>query len=83
MNKISLKNHNLKEVDQLSREQLKGVLGGYTGTTGGTGTGGETTSEAGCKLDSLGLCGGNCMRPGGAADKCRTKSSGDCTCGGL
>lgn len=28
MKKISLKNLNLKEVDQLSREQLKNVLGG-------------------------------------------------------
>jgi len=34
MNKISLKNLNLKEIEQLSREQLKGVLGGYTGSTG-------------------------------------------------
>jgi natural product precursor len=35
MKKISLKNLNLKDVDQLSREQLKNVLGGYSnGTTG-------------------------------------------------
>lgn len=31
MKKISLKNLNLKEVDQLSREQLKNVLGGAYG----------------------------------------------------
>jgi len=29
MKKISLKNFNLKEIEQLSREQLKNVLGGY------------------------------------------------------
>ena len=34
MKKISLKNLNLKEVEQLSREQLKDVLGGWTGGTG-------------------------------------------------
>jgi hypothetical protein len=36
MNKISLKNLNLKEVEQLSREQLKNVLGGFSGGTGET-----------------------------------------------
>jgi len=46
MNKISLKNLNLKEVDQLSREQLKNVLGGFTGGTG-TGTD-EGTTTGGC-----------------------------------
>jgi len=44
MNKISLKNLNLKEVEQLSREQLKSVLGGFTGGTGGT-EGGATTAD--------------------------------------
>lgn len=34
MLKISLKNLNLKEVEQLSREQLKDVLGGGTDGTG-------------------------------------------------
>ncbi|WP_316820463.1 hypothetical protein [Pedobacter gandavensis] len=45
MKKISLKNLNLKEVEQLSREQLKDVLGGWTGstTTGPTQSG--TTAE--------------------------------------
>lgn len=46
MNKISLKNLNLKEVEQLSREQLKGVLGGFTGGTGGPDD--ETTTDSGC-----------------------------------
>ncbi len=35
MKKISLKNLNLNEVEQLSREQLKNVLGGEVETTGG------------------------------------------------
>ena len=37
MKKISLKNLNIQEVEQLTREQLKDVLGGFTaGTSGGT-----------------------------------------------
>jgi len=46
MKKISLKNLNLKEVEQLSREQLKSVLGGFTGGTGGTDDGTETQTRA-------------------------------------
>lgn len=42
MKKISLKNLNLKEVEQLSREQLKGVLGGFAGGAGGTDEGVST-----------------------------------------
>jgi hypothetical protein len=43
MKKISLKNLNIQEVEQLTREQLKDVLGGFTaGTSGGT-TGPEVT----------------------------------------
>lgn len=68
MKKISLKNLNLKEVEQLSREQLKNVLGGFTGGTGGTGgtdpgtdLPGDCTSDSDCpegkKCDtSLGKC---------------------------
>lgn len=37
MKKISLKNLNLKEVEQLSREQLKNVLGGFAASGGTTG----------------------------------------------
>lgn len=45
MKKISLKNLNLNEVDQLSREQLKNVLGGYTvGTSSGITTEKVTTN---------------------------------------
>lgn len=39
MKKISLKNLNIQEVEQLSREQLKDVLGGSWGGETGTGTG--------------------------------------------
>jgi len=35
MRKISLKNLNTVEVEQLLREQLKDVLGGWSGGTGG------------------------------------------------
>lgn len=35
MRKITLKNLNLVEVEQLSKEQLRDVLGGYVGGTGG------------------------------------------------
>lgn len=45
MRKISLKNLNLKEVEQLSREQLKNVLGGSSGWIGDSGT---TMPEADC-----------------------------------
>jgi len=59
MKKISLKNLNLKEVDQLSREQLKNVLGGFMGGTNGGGTEGGTeggttecpTGKAKCTID--------------------------------
>lgn len=47
MKKISLKNLNLKEVEQLSREQLRNVLGGFTDGSGGESE--EGTSEGnGC-----------------------------------
>lgn len=42
MKKISLKDLILNQVDQLSREQLKNVLGGYAGSS----TGGATTTNA-------------------------------------
>ena len=37
MKKISFKSINLKEVEQLSREQLKSVLGGFTASGGQNG----------------------------------------------
>lgn len=46
MKKISLKNLNLKEVEQLSREQLKSVLGGWSEGTGGTDN--QTDNTSGC-----------------------------------
>lgn len=48
MKKISLKNLNLKEVEQLSRNQLKNVLGGFNGSGGGSG-GDYYECEATCK----------------------------------
>lgn len=44
MKKISLKNLNLKEVQQLSREQLKDVLGGNFGSSTGSSSGNCTSS---------------------------------------
>jgi len=38
MKKISLKSLNLKEVEKLSREQLKHVMGGTSGSGGGSGS---------------------------------------------
>lgn len=62
MRKISLKNLNLKEVEQLSREQLKNVLGGFTGGTD-MGTDPGTTEGENLCTDScggtLGQCGPN------------------------
>lgn len=49
MKKISLKNLNTNEVEQLSREQLKNVLGGYTGGSG-DGTNDGITSAPNCKV---------------------------------
>ena len=62
MIKISLKNLNLKKIEQLSREQLKNVLGGYTG---GTGRSEEMTSQT-----PKSHCGGN--GGGGEGDSCIT-----------
>ena len=53
MKKISLKNLNLKEVEQLSREQLKDVLGGWTG---GTGTEDETEKKPKCNCNNKNDC---------------------------
>jgi len=52
MKKISLKNLNIQEVEQLSREQLKDVLGGSWGGSTGTGTTNWWDTETG----SLGEC---------------------------
>lgn len=47
--KISLKNLNINEVEQLSREQLKNVLGGWSGSDVGS-----EILEVKCKSDCLG-----------------------------
>ncbi|KGE13336.1 hypothetical protein [Sphingobacterium deserti] len=56
MQKISLKNLNLKEVEKLSREQLKDVLGGNLGS-------GSPTCSQSCKMGPVVselACWGNC-----------------------
>jgi hypothetical protein len=60
MKKISLKNLHLKEIELLSREQLKEVLGGVGGSTIGT-----TTTED---------CSVNCVADGGSctSSDCKT-----------
>lgn len=76
MKKISLKNLNLKEVEQLSREQLKNVLGGFTG---GTGTDdGETTAED----DEDAKCGKECTKHSQCPSNCPSCNSYT-TSGGL
>jgi len=60
MKKISLKKLNLQDVEQLSREQLKNVLGGYSGGTTAPGPPDDPTTTmpnddtgnppAGCKI---------------------------------
>jgi len=74
MKKLKLKALELGASELLTREQLKNVMAG-DGSGGGIGTG--------CANDNLGLCGGNCQTPHGAASKCSTNSSSKCTCGGL
>lgn len=53
MKKISFKNLNLEEVEQLSREQLKQVMGGFTGSGGsgnGSGTGSGAQQQCNCNV---------------------------------
>lgn len=66
MKKISLKNLNLKEVEQLTRAQLKDVLGGFTGTSGSTFE--PTTTED---------CWTGCEKPG---NSCTTSDCKSGTC---
>ncbi|WP_270087398.1 hypothetical protein [Sphingobacterium sp. SYP-B4668] len=92
MKKISLKNLNLKEVEQLSREQLKNVLGGWTegsSTDEGTDLPGDCTSDADCPSDKkcdtkLGKCYNNSTGyavPCPTSDgKCVTRDGEDGTC---
>jgi len=76
MKKISLKNLNLKEVEQLSREQLKNVLGGYTGGTRG---GGDDPTATETEEDS---CVKACGTGGrGQGDACVTTDCEAGTCG--
>lgn len=53
MKKISLKSLNVKDVEQLSREQLKHVIGGWTGSGGSDDDGG---SAARCFCGTIEVC---------------------------
>lgn len=62
MKKISLKNLNLSGVEQLSNDQLKGVLGGFNGSGSGS-------------CDTHGSsCGGSCTTSVGTAGTCNSIS---------
>lgn len=65
MKKISLKNLNLSGVDQLSKEQLKGVLGGFNGSGSG---------DDGCDTHNTSSCGGSCTTLVGSPGTCDTIS---------
>lgn len=70
MKKISLKNLNFKEVEQLSRQQLKDVMGGVQG------------SGNSCNTHSTSSCGGSCTTSIGTPGKCDTVSiNGAVICG--
>ncbi|MDF2476959.1 MAG: hypothetical protein K0S24_2442 [Sphingobacterium sp.] len=65
-----MKKINLRGISRvLSEQELKNVTGGSGGSD--------------CSHETNGLCGSNCMRSNGAADKCRINSSKVCTCGGV
>ena len=59
MKKISLNNLNLKEVEQLCRDQLRGLVGGHTGSNDGS-------SQEDCR-DSCSTAGDSCT-----TTECRT-----------
>lgn len=70
MKKISLKNLNFNEIEQLSREQLRNVIGGTDDHV--THPGGDQP----CNSDCTGSC-----KNGGIDGRCLPTSSGGCRCG--
>jgi len=85
MKKISLKNLNLKEIEELSREQLKNVFGGWSGsvTSGGTdeGTYGDWNyTDCGSASGNPDQCSGKCKLNDTDEGSCMTESNG-CYCG--
>lgn len=56
MKKISLKKLNIREVEKLSREQLKNVLGGWTGSTGETGNSEDNLTNHSCNCSNGKIC---------------------------
>lgn len=69
MKKISLKDINFADAKQLSREQLKKVMGGFAAASGSC-----SNSQGGC--DS----GANCRKSSGGAGKCGSNSTVTCGC---
>ncbi|GAA4168488.1 MULTISPECIES: hypothetical protein [Sphingobacterium] len=81
MKKISLANLNLKEIEQLSRGQLKDVLGGWNGGTSPE-TNPVTADENGyCPVNGSGddWCSGSCTN-GGTSGTCVNVESNACVC---
>ena len=77
MKKISLENLNLKEIEQLSREQLKDVLGGWSISTAQTG---GSTVNCNDHSGDPENCSGSCEISAGNPGTCLTESNG-CYCG--
>lgn len=78
MKKISLKNLNLKEVDLLSREQLKNVLGGFTGGSGIGGGTATTSDEEKCNCNNSDQCSGDTPECAADCDSSGTGYYGHC-----
>jgi len=66
----------MKTFERLNKNEMKMIVGGYEEEL-------EDGGGSGCAKDKNGLCGANCQRPSGAADKCRINGSSNCTCGGV
>ena len=80
MKQLSLKNLNLKEVEQLSGEQLKNVLGGYTYGTNTDGGDGGTGGGTECSYDPPNYfcdCGNG---KSAGIDKCSSGCGEDTSC---
>lgn len=69
MKKISLKDINYADVKQLSRDQLKKVMGGFAAASGSC-----KNSQGGCDFSA------NCRRSSGAAGKCGSNATVTCDC---
>ncbi|MBB2952986.1 hypothetical protein [Sphingobacterium sp. JUb56] len=77
MKKISLKKLNLQDVEQLSREQLKNVLGGYSGGTTAPGPPDDPTTTL---PEDNGNIGKSCIVYSGIHDNLPTGTTWTGTC---